>query len=252
MGLCIFITINRTINIILGKLGDYMEQKKIAVVDDNEDICRMVKQYLEFNNYYVETYEEGNKALENIISKEFDLILLDIMMSDMNGLELCSIIRDKISCPIIFLSAKNLEEDKVGARSIGGDDYITKPFGLKELLARVECHLRREERITRSKKYMLTSKNITIDIMAKEVFCHGSKLKLTKKEYAIIELFMLNKNIMFSKEQIFDRVWGQDSESYLETVTESIKNIRKKIKMKDSENTYISTVYGFGYKWDVV
>ena len=84
MGLCIFITINRTINIILGKLGDYMEQKKIAVVDDNEDICRMVKQYLEFNNYYVETYEEGNKALENIISKEFDLILLDIMMSDMN------------------------------------------------------------------------------------------------------------------------------------------------------------------------
>ena len=168
MGLCIFITINRTINIILGKLGDYMEQKKIAVVDDNEDICRMVKQYLEFNNYYVETYEEGNKALENIISKEFDLILLDIMMSDMNGLELCSIIRDKISCPIIFLSAKNLEEDKVGALSIGGDDYITKPFGLKELLARVECHLRREERITRSKKYMLTSKNITIDIMAKD------------------------------------------------------------------------------------
>jgi PleD family two-component response regulator len=91
MGLCIFITINRTINIILGKLGDYMEQKKIAVVDDNEDICRMVKQYLEFNNYYVETYEEGNKALENIISKEFDLILLDIMMSDMGYLFKCTI-----------------------------------------------------------------------------------------------------------------------------------------------------------------
>ena len=88
--------------------------------------------------------------------------------------------------------------------------------------------------------------------MAKEVFCHGSKLKLTKKEYAIIELFMLNKNVMFSKEQIFDRVWGQDSESYLETVTESIKNIRKKIKMKDPESSYINTVYGLGYKWEII
>lgn len=229
-----------------------MERKKIAIVDDNEDICIMIKQYLEFYDYYVETYEDGNKGLENIISNEFDLIILDIMMSDMDGLELCSIIRDKVSCPIIFLSAKNLEEDKISALSSGGDDYITKPFGLKELKARIECHLRREERISKSKKYILTSKNITIDIMAKEVFCHGSKLKLTKKEYAIIELFMLNKNVMFSKEQIFNKVWGQDSESYLETVTESIKNIRKKIKMKDPENSYINTVYGFGYKWEIV
>ena len=149
-----------------------MERKKIAIVDDNEDICIMIKQYLEVYDQYVETYKDGNKGLENSISNEFDLIILDIMMSYMDGLELCSIIRDKVSCPIIFLSAKNLEEDKISALSSGGDDYITKPFGLKELKARIECHLRREERISKSKKYILTSKNITIDIMAKEVFCH--------------------------------------------------------------------------------
>lgn len=228
-----------------------MEQKKILVVDDNEDICRMIKQYLEVHNYYVETYEDGVKALEDILQNKFDLIILDIMMEDIDGIEICSIIREKVHCPIIFLSAKNLEEDKVTALSAGGDDYITKPFGLKELMARIECHLRREERIAQNNNYVFSSKNILIDIVAKEVFCMGTRLKLTKKEYEIIELFMLNKNIMFAKEQIFDKVWGIDSESYLETVTESIKNIRKKIKDMDTDNSYITTVYGFGYKWEV-
>ncbi|WP_297417436.1 response regulator transcription factor [Clostridium sp.] len=228
-----------------------MEQKRILVVDDNDDICSMIKRYLEVHNYYVETYEDGVEALKIILENKFDLIILDIMMNNVDGIEICSIIRDKINCPIIFLSAKNLEEDKVSALAVGGDDYITKPFGLKELMARIECHLRREERISQNKNYILSSKNMIIDILTKEVFCSGTKLKLRKKEYEIIEFFMLNKNIMFSKEQIFNKVWGIDSESYLETVTESIKNIRRKIKEADPNTSYITTVYGFGYKWEV-
>ena len=224
--------------------------KKILVVDDNEDICITIKSYLENYNYDVETIQNQQEALQSI-NKGFDLIMLDIMMPDMDGIKFCSIIREKISCPIIFVSARFLEEDKLEALSAGGDDYITKPFSLRELKARVECHLRREERIKNKEVCMLSSGNIVIDVLANEILCKGEKLKLTKKEYNLIKLLIINKNIVFSKEKLFDRVWGIDSESYLETVIESIKNIRKKIRNIDKYKSYISTVYGRGYRWEV-
>lgn len=227
-----------------------MIRKSILVVDDNWDICLTIKQYLENYNYIVTTINDSTKVLE-AIKNDFDLIMLDIMMENIDGINLCSIIRDKVSCPILFVSAKTLEEDKIEALSVGGDDYICKPFSLRELKARVESHLRREERIRNNNKYLLSSKNIVIDISANEVYCLGKRLQLTKKEYKIIKLLMLNKNMVFSKEKIFDSVWGIDSESYLDTVTESIKNIRKKIKKFDCENSYITTLYGLGYKWEV-
>jgi len=223
---------------------------KILVIDDNEDICATIKSYLEIYNYDVKTVQNKRKTFE-IISEGFDLILLDIMMPDMDGIEFCKIIREKISCPIIFVSAKTLEEDKIEALSVGGDDYITKPFSLKELKARIESHLRREERIRNKEVYILSSGNIVIDVLANEVICKGEKLKLTKKEYELIKFLLINKNMVFSKEKIFDNVWGIDSESYLETITESIKNIRKKIKNIDKQKSYISTIYGQGYKWEV-
>lgn len=226
------------------------ENKKLLVVDDNEDICITIKSYLENYNFEVKTAQNHKDAL-GIINEGFDLILLDIMMPDMDGIKFCSIIRDKISCPIIFLSAKILEEDKVEALSVGGDDYITKPFSLKELKARIESHLRREERIRNKEVYILSSGNIVIDVLANEVLCNGERLKLTKKEYMLIKFLMTNRNIVFSKEKLLDSVWGMDSESYLETVTESIKNIRKKFKDIDKHKSYISTVYGLGYKWEV-
>lgn len=226
------------------------ENNKILVIDDNEDICITIKNYLEIYNYDVKTAQDQRKALE-IINEGFGLILLDIMMPEMDGIKFCSIIREKISCPIIFISAKTLEEDKIEALSVGGDDYITKPFSLKELKARIESHLRREERIRNKEIYMLTSGNIVIDVLANEVLCKDYKLKLTRKEYKLIKFLMTNKNRVFSKEKIFDNVWGINSESYLETITESIKNIRKKIKNIDKHKSYISTIYGQGYKWEV-
>lgn len=228
-----------------------MKEKNILIVDDNKDICNMIKEYLENYNYHVEICTDANKGLKKILENHFDLIILDIMMEYLDGIKICKISREKVECPIIFLSAKNFEEDKVNALSVGGDDYITKPFSLKELLARVKSHLRRQERIKNKKNYVISSNNIIIDITAKEVFCKGQKLNLRKKEYNLIEFFILNKNIVFSKEQIFEKVWGDDSESYLETVTESIKNIRKKIKKFDQDNSYITTYYGMGYKWEI-
>lgn len=225
-------------------------EKKILVIDDNEDICITIKGYLKNYNYIVETASDYKEAL-NILNKEFDLIILDIMMPGMDGIELCKIIRDKVNCPIIFVSAKILEEDKIEALSVGGDDYITKPFSLKELKARIESHLRREERLKNKKFYMLSSGNVVIDVLSNEVFCNSEKLKLTKKEYKLIKFLVTNKNIVFSKEKIFDTVWGIDSESDLETITECIKNIRKKLKVLDKENSYITTVYARGYKWEV-
>lgn len=232
-------------------MGDQkMNNKKILVVDDDEDICCTIKQYLELHHYQIETVHSGVEALK-MMNNDFDLIVLDIMMEGIDGMELCRLIRDRVDVPIVFVSAKTLEEDKVQALAIGGDDYITKPFSLKELKARIDSHLRREERIRSNERYLLSSKNITIDLLANEVFCKGKKLPFTKKEYEIVKLLMLNKKVVFSKERIFERVWGIDSDSQLDTVTESIKNIRKKIKAIDPDTSYIQTLYGLGYKWDV-
>ncbi|QAV33345.1 DNA-binding response regulator, OmpR family, contains REC and winged-helix (wHTH) domain [Fervidobacterium changbaicum] len=228
-----------------------MKKRTILVVDDEYDIRNMLKNYLEMNNYDVLTAKNSKEAFEIILSGKIDLVLLDIMMPGMDGIEFCKMVREKINCPIIFLSAKNLEEDIIKALSIGGDDYITKPFSLKELLARIESHIRREERIRTTENLTIRSGNIVLDVLSKEVFCKGNRLDLTRKEYEVLEFLMMNKNIVFSRERIFDNVWGFDSNSNLEAVTEVIKNIRKKIKEYDHQYSYIQTVYGLGYKWEV-
>lgn len=228
-----------------------MSKRKILVVDDEEDIRNMIKSYLESNEYLVLSAEDCKEALNLISENDIDLIILDIMIPGLDGISFCQNIREKISCPIIFLSAKTLEEDIIRALSVGGDDYITKPFSLRELKIRIETHIRREERFKRKKNCLVRSGNVVIDMSSKEVFCKGNKLSLTKKEYEVIELLILNKSIIYSREKIFERVWGYDSESDLSAVTEVIKNIRKKLKEFDKERTYIQTVYGLGYKWEV-
>lgn len=233
-------------------------RRRILVIDDCLDICLTIKQYLENHSYDVDYVNSATEALQvfssvnNLVQEtHYDLLILDIMMENLDGIKFCSLIRDKISCPIIFVSAKSLEEDKLEAFAVGGDDYICKPFSFKELKARVDSHLRREERIKQNTRYLLSSKNIVLDKSANEIYCNGVLITLTKKEYGVIELLMLNKNIVFSKDHIFDKVWGIDSNSYLDTVTESIKNIRKKFRRLDQEYSYITTMYGLGYKWEV-
>lgn len=224
--------------------------RNILVVDDEEDICKMIQQYLELYAYRVTVAGCGENAMEAISRQHYDVIILDVMMPDLDGVTLCEMIREKVLCPIVFLSAKTLEEDKIKALSSGGDDYIEKPFSLAELKARIECHIRRDERIRDKGTSKISSGRLFVDLDAKTLTCNGAPVHLTKKEYQIVEFLILHKGRVFTKEDIFERIWGHESQSYYDTVTESIKNIRKKIREQDSEHTYIKTLYGLGYRWE--
>ncbi len=176
------------------------------------------------------------------------------MMPGTDGFEVCRAIRDEVLCPIIFLSARQSETDKVRGLTLGGDDYVTKPFGLRELMARIDANLRREKRSQyinaehkRSKLYFGT---LCLYLKERAVKIEGSRIDLTRREYDIVELLALHAGQVFSREQIYEKVWGYDSEGDSATVVERIKNIRAKFAAVTPGREYISTVWGIGYKWN--
>ncbi|WP_313233804.1 response regulator transcription factor [Tissierella praeacuta] len=222
----------------------------ILIIDDEKDLVMIIKDTLESNGYNVLTAYNGFNGIE-MSRKKPDLIILDIMMPDMDGFNVCSLIRDNVDCPILFLSARNSEIDKIKGLAIGGDDYITKPFSLKELVSRVKAHLRREKRISKMEKNtFLHFGNLDINLKGLNVKVNNEDINLTKKEFEIVELLSLNPGQVFSKDQIYDKIWGYDGLGDTSTVTEHIKNIRSKIASINKENEYIKTVWGFGYKWE--
>lgn len=224
-------------------------KEKILIVDDEEEIISFLKDSLEEDGYEVFTACSGKEAIEKIKIYP-DLILLDIMMPDMNGYEVCRTIRDVVSCPIIFLTAKIEEQDIIKGLAIGGDDYIQKPFSLKQLKARINAHLRREKRnISGTDKNNLYFKNVSINLKDREIHCNGQLVVLTKKEFDIIEFLAVNCGQVFSKDQIYEKIWGYDAEGDSSSVAEHIKTIRQKLRLLDSKEEYISTVWGVGYKW---
>ena len=220
--------------------------EKILVVDDEQDILTLLRDYFEINGYLVLTAKSGTEALEKV-SKEPDLILLDVNMPDMDGLSVCARIRSHVSCPILFLTAKVEEMDRVNGFRVGGDDYILKPFSIEELGARVAAHLRREER-SRQKTSAKFSGDLVIDYSARCVYVGEEPLQLAKKEFDIVELLSMNSGQIFDKERIYDRLWGYDSEGDCAVVAEHIRRIRQKLAAA-SDKTYIDTVWGVGYKW---
>ncbi|WP_434629340.1 response regulator transcription factor [Thermoanaerobacterium thermosaccharolyticum] len=228
---------------------------KILIIDDEKEIADLLKDSLERNGNTVLTAYNGKEGIEK--AKEMpDLIVLDIMMPDIDGYEVCRKIRDTVICPIVFLSAKQSEMDRIKGFALGGDDYVVKPFSLKELLARIDAHLRREKRAIllneEGKRALLNFKHITIDLKSREVMVNGNPIGLTKKEFDVVELLSLHPGQVFSKEQIYEKVWGYDAEGDTTTVTEHIKNIRAKIENLDPDTEYIKTVWGIGYKWEKV
>ncbi|OXT06963.1 DNA-binding response regulator [Thermoanaerobacterium thermosaccharolyticum] len=228
---------------------------KILIIDDEKEIADLLKDSLERKGNTVLTAYNGKEGIEK--AKEMpDLIVLDIMMPDIDGYEVCRKIRDTVICPIVFLSAKQSEMDRIKGFALGGDDYVVKPFSLKELLARIDAHLRREKRAIllneEGKRALLNFKNITIDLKSREVMVKGNPIGLTKKEFDVLELLSLHPGQVFSKEQIYEKVWGYDAEGDTTTVTEHIKNIRAKIENLDPDTEYIKTVWGIGYKWEKV
>lgn len=220
--------------------------KTILVVDDEQDICNMLKEYLQMENYLVYTATSGTEALK-LISCQPDLIMLDINMPEMNGYELCERIRDQITCPILFLSARTEEKDRVNGFRVGADDYIVKPFSMDELLARVDAHLRREERKTKNSKVYM-DQDIVVDFDGGQVLAHGENVGLTKTEFAIVELLITHAGQVFDKEHIYESVRGFDGEADASIVMEHIRRVRKKLK-NATDKEYIDTVWGVGYKW---
>lgn len=219
---------------------------KILIVDDEPDVVELLSDYFSLNGYDILSACNGNEALAKI-SKQPDLILLDVNMPKMNGIELCEQIRDFVSCPILFLTARTEDTDKIKGFAVGGDDYIVKPFSIDELGARVTAHIRRDMR-TQKKSRQHFGQDFVIDYSAKEVYVKGELVPFSKTEFDIIDLLSTNAGQVFDKERIYDRIWGYDGEGNAMTVVEHIRKIRAKLLEAGCE-AYIETVWGCGYKW---
>lgn len=215
----------------------------VLVVDDEDDILMLIKNALRTDDHLVTILSEPTEVAK-IDLGIFDLILLDVMMPAINGFTLCGQIRHAVDCPILFLTAKSLEEDVMYGLGLGADDYLTKPFGIGELRARVNAHIRRERREKRSILYI---DNVHFNLSGKELFVHNERVMLTKSEYEICEFLARNRGQVFSKEQIYETIFGFDGKSDSTAITEHIKNIRSKLHTFDLD--VIDTVWGIGYKW---
>ena len=215
----------------------------ILVVDDDRGILELVRRSLEYEEYQVDTIENSKAVLEQKL-EWYQMIILDVMMPGMDGFSLCRELRDRVDCPILFLTAKSEESDLMKGLGAGGDDYITKPFGIGELRARVAAHLRREKR---ERKHFLEAGEVRFQIQAKKMFYQETEIPMTKSEYAICEYLAVNSGQVFSKGRIYEAVYGYDGESDVSTITEHVKNIRAKCKKYGLEP--IETVWGIGYRW---
>ncbi len=220
---------------------------KILICDDEADIVTMLTDYFEMNGYEVLSAMNGTEAIA-LTAKNPDIILLDINMPCGDGISVCKKIRDYVSCPILFLTAKVEESDKILGFASGADDYIIKPFSINELGARVSAHLRRERRNAVSAKAVKYFGELTVDYAAKTVVCKDTAVTLAKKEFEIIELLSLNAGQVFDKERIYERLWGYDAEGDSSVVAEHIRRIRNKLS-PFNEDYHIETVWGVGYKW---
>lgn len=219
---------------------------RLLIADDDEELVKMLKSYLEIKGFEIITAGDGLEVLEKL-SKNPDLILLDINMPRMDGIEVCRKIRNETACPILFLTARVEKQDRVNGLLSGGDDYITKPFSLKELEARITAHLKREER----QKFRTSSRyenGLWIDYAGKEVRFEGKEIPLTRLEYEIVEFLSAHPGQVFDRERIYERVCGYNAEGDSRVVTELVRRIRKKFSvcLKDE---VIETVWGSGYRW---
>ena len=219
---------------------------KILIADDEADIVSMLVGLFESEGYTVLSAMNGVEAIKKA-EKQPDIILLDINMPGADGLEVCERIRNYVSCPILFLTARIEDADKVKGFAVGGDDYIVKPFSLMELKARVRAHLRREARHNFEAKIKFSGE-LTIDYSERCLFFAGKRIGLAKKEFEIVELLSQNVGQVFDKERIYECIWGYDGEGDSSVVTEHIRRIRKKVA-EYTERIYIETVWGCGYKW---
>lgn len=216
---------------------------KILAIDDDPGILNLIQRSLGKEGHEVTTLDDPLKIKMESLN-QYQLILLDVMMPGSDGFTLCSRIREQVDCPILFLTARTEEQDVMKGLGAGGDDYLFKPFGIGELRARVAAHLRRERR---EKRHILTLGEVQFSLQAHRMLCKEQVVVLTKSEYAICEYLALNRGQVFSKEQIYEHVFGYDGEADSSAITEHVKNIRAKLQRHGISP--IETVWGIGYKW---
>ena len=216
---------------------------KILAIDDEQDILRLIEKALR-GQYQVDTVLAPSQSIPEDLSL-YSLIIMDVMMPNESGYDVIKRVRSRVGCPIIFLSAKALEEDVVYGLSLGADDYIRKPFSIAELRARIAAHIRRDNRD--EVRSMIQSGNITLYPEDCELRVDDKKVELTKSEFEIVELLFKNRGQVFSKAQIYEFIYGYDKDGDESAITEHIKNVRRKLKSKGAEP--IETVWGIGYKW---
>ncbi|AKF95405.1 response regulator transcription factor [Brevibacillus laterosporus] len=235
-----------------------MEKERILIVDDEERIRRLLKMYLERENYYIDEAEHGEEALDKALNQDYDIILLDLMLPGMDGIEVCTKIREQKATPIIMLTAKGEETNRVNGFEAGADDYVVKPFSPREVVFRVKAILRRSSATaylktdTVSSHSILVFPELTIDHDAHKVTANGVEVNLTPKEYELLHYLALSPDKVFTREELLKDVWHYDFFGDLRTVDTHIKRLREKLnKVSPDAAQMISTVWGVGYKLEV-
>lgn len=223
---------------------------RILVVDDEADMVAFIRDALEDEGYEVLVAFDGEEMFRQL-EHQPDVIILDVMMPGLDGLKVCRAIRDVVSCPILFLSAKHTETDRIKGLAAGGDDYLVKPFSIHELKARLAAHLRREQRAANKQhQAVLHYGDLAIDLKSYRLFYREHPVPLTSREFEIVQLLALHPGQVFSREQIYEKIWGFDATGDAATVTEHVKKIRAKLKSFSEQANTIVTVWGVGYKWE--
>ena len=225
---------------------------RILIVEDEVAIADLEKDYLELSGFEVEIENDGTKGLERALHEEFDLFILDLMLPGVDGFEICKKIRATKNTPILMVSAKKDDIDKIRGLGLGADDYVTKPFSPSELVARVKAHLARYERLIGSnmpQNDIIEIRGIKIDKTARRVWVNGEEKQFTTKEFDLLTFLAENPNHVFTKEELFRKIWDMESIGDIATVTVHIKKIREKIEMNTNKPQYIETIWGVGYRF---
>lgn len=228
---------------------------KILIVEDEEAIADLEKDYLELSGFEVDIEHRGDVGLKRALTEEFNLIILDLMLPEMDGFDICREIRAQKNTPVIMVSAKKDDIDKIRGLGLGADDYMTKPFSPSELVARVKAHLNRydtliDQSVTRDNvNEIIRAGDLEIDKTARRVFIRGEEKTFTTKEFDLLFFLAKNPNHVFKKEELFQKIWGFTSVGDIATVTVHIKKIREKIEADSSNPEYIETIWGVGYRF---
>lgn len=228
--------------------------QKILIIEDEMAIAELEKDYLELSGFEVEIENRGDQGLKRAKEEEFNLIILDLMLPEIDGFEICRQVREVKNIPIIMVSAKKEDIDKIHGLGMGADDYITKPFSPSEMVARVKAHLARYERLVSStvvKNNVLEIRGIKIDKTARRVWINGEEKNFTNKEFDLLTFLAENPNHVFTKDELFREIWDMESIGDIATVTVHIKKIREKIEYNTAKPQYIETIWGVGYRFKV-